>query len=58
MYNYLDFNNERHEIREKFLNQMHKKTTVKDIGEKLDEFIYTSKAAIAENWHDSKHILE
>jgi hypothetical protein len=39
---------------------MHKKTTLKDIGEKLDEFILSSKAKTAEagNFDESKHILE
>jgi len=37
---------------------MHKKTTVKDIGEKLDEFIYSSKASVTDYWSDSKHLLE
>ena len=60
MYNYMDFDNERHKMRDKFLNQMHKKTTVKDIGEKLDEFIWSSKAATMLNghWDDATHTLE
>ena len=39
---------------------MHKKTSLKDIGEKLDEFILSSKAKIAGAgyWEDGKHILE
>lgn len=57
MYDYLDFNTERKQIRLKFLNEMHKKTSLKDIGELLDEFILTSKAGVAENF-DAKHILE
>ena len=47
MYNYLDFDNERKQIRERFLAEMHKKTTIQSVGEKLDEFIWTSKAATA-----------
>ena len=39
MYDYLDFDNERAQIRNKFLDQMHKKSSLKDIGDKLDEFI-------------------
>ena len=60
MYNYLDFDNERRAIRGKFLDEMHKKSTVKDIGEKLDEFTWSSKAATLINghWHNNKHILE
>jgi hypothetical protein len=39
---------------------MHKKTTLKDIGEKLDEFVLSSKAKIAGAglWDDTKHITE
>lgn len=58
MYDYLDFDNDRARVRNKFLFEMHKKTTVKDIGEKLDEFILSSKASVMDNWHHSKHILE
>ena len=46
MYNYCDIGTERQVIRDRFLAQMHKKTTLKDIGEKLDEFIWSSKAAV------------
>lgn len=58
MYDYMDFDNQRKNVRERFLNEMHKKTTLKDIGEKLDEFTYSSKAAIMDNWDDKTHILE
>jgi len=58
MYDNLDYDNERFEVREKFLTEMHKKTTVQDIGEMLDEFKYSSKAAIVDYWDHSQHILE
>ena len=58
MYDFLDFDTERHRIRNKFLQEMHKKTTLKDIGEKLDEFIFSSKAAVAETWDLGRHVLE
>lgn len=58
MYDYLDFDNDRSRIRSRFLEEMHKKTTVKDIGDKLDEFTLSSKAAIAEYWDFGKHVLE
>lgn len=45
-------------MRNKFLNEMHKKTTLDDIGEKLDEFILSSKAAVVDNFSAAKHILE
>ena len=47
MYNYMDYETDRSKMRYKFLAEMHKKTSVKDIGEKLDEFILDSKAATA-----------
>lgn len=37
---------------------MHKKSTLKDIGEKLDEVILSSKAAHIGTWDHTKHILE
>ena len=44
MYNYLDYDNDRKKIRDKFLNEMNKKTTLKDIGETLDKLILDEKA--------------
>jgi len=58
MYNYLDFDNDRSRVREKFINEMHKKTTIKDIGAKLDEFVLSSKAAVAQYFDYGKHVLE
>ena len=60
MYDYIDFDNERVNVRTRFLNEMHKKTTMQDIGEKLDEFIYSSKAAVLldGHWDSTKHLLE
>ena len=37
---------------------MHKKTTLKDIGEQLDEMVLSSKAEVAEHWDMGKHTLE
>lgn len=47
MYSYDDFTHERYTLRNKFLTEMNKKTTLKDIGFKLDEFILDSKANMA-----------
>ena len=58
MYSYLDYDNNRHRLREKFANEMHKKTSLQDVGEKLDEFILDSKAKQADYWHADKHLLE
>lgn len=58
MYNYLDYNNDRYRLREQFANEMHKKTSLQDVGEKLDEFILDSKAKQLEYWNYEKHTLE
>lgn len=44
MYSFDDIRHDRHVLRNRFLNEMNKKTTLKDIGAKLDEFILDSKA--------------
>ena len=57
MYNYLDFDNERQDVRNKFLKEMNKRTTLADIGESLDKLVTESKAAnwkhynLAEHWN-------
>lgn len=51
MYNYLDFDHEREEVRRKFLQEMNKRTTLADIGETLDKLVIDSKAA---NWKHYK----
>lgn len=58
MYDYLDFDNDRSIVRHRFLKEMHKKSSMQEIGEKLDEFILTSKAAIADYWDIGLHTLE
>lgn len=44
MYSFDDIRNDRYILRDRFLHEMNKKTTLKDIGAKLDEFILDSKA--------------
>jgi DNA-directed RNA polymerase sigma subunit (sigma70/sigma32) len=48
MYSYDDLAHDRHVLRNRFLREMNKKTTLKDIGAKLDEFILDNKANQAE----------
>lgn len=36
MYNYLDYDNDRSEVRERFIKNYNKKTSLKDIGDILD----------------------
>lgn len=54
MFNYLDYNSDRTRVREKFMKEMHKKTTLEDIGRLLDDFIIDEKAASPEFWDPSK----
>ena len=44
MYNYFDYDNDRSRVRKRFLEEMDKRTTLKDIGEMLDKFILDEKA--------------
>lgn len=44
MYSFDDVRNDRYVLRDRFLHEMNKKTTLRDIGAKLDEFILDSKA--------------
>jgi hypothetical protein len=44
MYNHLDFDHDRAIVRDKFLNEVNKRVTLKDIGETLDKLIYENKA--------------
>ena len=46
MYNYMDYRHFRHQVRHKFINDMHKKSTLEDIGESLDDLIFESKARV------------
>lgn len=43
MYNFFDYDNDRTRVRERFLAEMNKKTTLKDIGEQLDRFLIDEK---------------
>lgn len=43
MYNFTDYDNDRVNIREKYLKEMNKKTSLQDIGETLDELVLDNK---------------
>ena len=58
MYNYLDFINDRHKVRDRFMKEMNRKTTLEDIGLMLDKFTLDSKAASVENMDPARHLLE
>jgi hypothetical protein len=56
MYSYLDYDNDRTRVREKFINEMNKKTSLQDIGEMLDKFIIDEKAEGLKYYQPSKHV--
>ena len=58
MYNYLDYKNDRHRVRERFLKEMNKKTTIQDVGYLLDELVLDSKAENKDFYDPAKHLLE
>ena len=47
MYNFLDYDNDRSRVRERFIKEMNKKTSLKDIGELLDKFIIDERGESA-----------
>lgn len=58
MYNYLDYDNDRHRVRERFVNEMNQKTTLEDIGGLLDKFILDSQAATGQYFDPKRHLFE
>ena len=44
MYNFLDYSNDRSKVRNRFMKEMNKKTTLEDIGRLLDKFIIDEQA--------------
>ena len=55
MYNYLDFDNDRAQVRTKFLLEMNKRTTLADIGETLDDLVIDSKAKNSQFYNLAEH---
>lgn len=45
MYHSLDYDNDRRVVRDKFLKEVNKRTTLADVGETLDKLVIDSKAA-------------
>lgn len=58
MYNYLDYDNDRHRVRSRFVKEMNKKTTLEDVGHILDKFIIESKAKTGSLYDPVRHLLE
>ena len=54
MYSYDDIVHDRHILRNRFLHEMNKKTTLRDIGAKLDEFVLDSKANMGQYYQLNK----
>ena len=58
MFNSLDFLNDRARVKDRFLHQMNKKTTLKDIGSLLDRFVLDSKANTGKYYDPAVHTFE
>jgi hypothetical protein len=54
MFSFLDYDNDRYKVREKFIKEMNKKTTLDDIGKALDKFIVDEKGDMLEYWQPSR----
>ena len=55
MYNYLDFDNDRSQVRNRFLTQLNRRTTLQDIGETLDDLVLDTKAKHWEKYNAREH---
>jgi hypothetical protein len=59
MYNMDDFTHERGRMRNKFVKEIHRKTSLEDIGRTLDKFVLDSKAKMDPRFYrDDVHTLE
>ncbi len=54
MYNYMDYNNDRARVRDRFMKEMNKKTTLEDIGRELDKMLIDEKAESIQFYDPSK----
>ena len=55
MYNHMDYDHDRAKVRSKFLDEINRRTTLEDIGEKLDQFILDSKAQNYKHYNLAEH---
>lgn len=44
MYSFFDYDNDRARVRDRFINEMNRKTSISEIGEILDKFVLDEKA--------------
>jgi len=58
MYDYMDYKNDRHRVRERFVSEMHKKSNLVDVGDLLDEYMLDSKANMADYYDPARHMFE
>lgn len=55
MYNTFDYETDRSRIRDKFLTQMNKRISLKDIGETLDELVLDNKSKYNKYYRLNEH---
>lgn len=58
MYNYFDFESDRAKVRDRFIKEMNKKTTLRDIGDTLDRLILNEKGEMGKYYDPEKHAFE
>jgi hypothetical protein len=58
MYNFMDYDNDRLKVRQKFLDQMNKRVDLRDIGEMLDELVIENKAKHYKHYDLREHYAQ
>lgn len=58
MYSYVDYDNDRARIKMRFIKEINKKTTLKDIGDLLDQLILNEKAKGSDYYDPAVHMYE
>lgn len=55
MYNFYDYDTNRFKVREKFVKEMNKKISLKDIGETLDDLVLENKSKYYKHYSLQEH---
>jgi len=58
MYSYMDYDNDRYDVRKRFASHINKKTSLEDVGRMLDRIVLDSKARIGDYFRPEHHLLE
>lgn len=55
MYNFMDYDNERANVRQKYLQETNKRVDLRDIGEMLDDLVFENKAKLNKHYDLREH---